>query len=158
MHIFDPDLPRAGGSTGHGAQHATSEDYMRLKQRLGIDRAVVVNPRYYLTDNRATLDAIQALGPDRTRGVAVVAPDISDGELLALRDGGIRGVRYTTPHVDARHPVFGEAQALAPRLAALGMHLQLHWTVDQIVTHQDLLLHLPCTVVIDHMGRLPKSV
>jgi predicted TIM-barrel fold metal-dependent hydrolase len=157
MHIFDPARPRAAGSTGHGAEHATCADYRLLQQRLGIERAVVVTPRYYLDDNGVTLDAIRDLGAERTRGIGVVGPDITDRELLALRDGGIRGLRYTTPHVAADHPVFQEAAALAPRLEALGMHLQLHWTVEQILVHADQLMALPCTVVIDHMGRLPKG-
>ncbi len=158
MHIYDPAKPRAAGSAGMGAEHATAADYRLLQRRLGTQRTVIVTPRYYLTDNSVTLDAIQALGPERTRGVAVVAPDVSDAELLALREGGIRGVRFTTPHVTVDNPVFSEAAALAPRLEHLGMHMQLHWTVDQIVAHADLLMRLPCTVVIDHMGRLPVGV
>ena len=158
MHVFDPPRPPAPGSTGAVADQATAADYMLLQRRLGTTRAVVVTPRYYGTDNGATTEAIRILGRDRTRGIAVVAPDITGPELLALRDAGIRGVRYTTPHVSADSPMFRHAAALAPRLEQLGMHLQLHWTVDQVVAHADLLLRLPCTVVIDHMGRLPKGI
>jgi predicted TIM-barrel fold metal-dependent hydrolase len=158
MHIFDPPRPRAPGSTGAVAEQATAADYQLLQRRLGTARAVVVTPRYYGTDNGGTIDAIRILGRDRTRGIAVVAPDISDQELLALRNAGICGVRYTTPHIPVDSPVFGHAAALAPRLDRLGMHLQLHWTVEQTVAHADLLHRLPCTVVIDHMGRLPKGI
>lgn len=157
MHVFDPLRPRAAGSTGSVTDHATAADYQQVQRLLGTTRAVVVTPRYYGTDNGATLDAIQILGRQRTRGVAVVAPDISDRELLALRDAGICGLRYTTPHVTADSPIFGHAAALAPRLDHLGMHLQLHWTVEQIVVHAELIQRLPCTVVIDHMGRLPEA-
>jgi predicted TIM-barrel fold metal-dependent hydrolase len=38
------------------------------------------------------------------------------------------------------------------------MHLQLHWTPAQTVVHADLIQRLACTVVIDHMGRLPKGI
>ena len=158
MHIFDPQRPRAPGSTGSVTDQATTADYQQVQRLLGTTRAVVVTPRYYGTDNGATLDAIQILGRERTRGVAVVAPDISDRELLALRDAGICGLRYTTPHVTADDPVFGHAAALAPRLDHLGMHLQLHWTPAQTVVHADLIQKLACTVVIDHMGRLPKGI
>lgn len=158
MHIFDPAYPRGAGSTGHGSDHATCAEYRLLQRRLGTERAVIVTPRYYLTDNRVTLDAIRELGIQRTRGVAVVGPEITDRALRDLRDGGIRGVRYTTPHVAADHPVFAEASALAPRLAALDMHLQLHWTVDQVIVHAQRILDMPCTVVFDHMGRLPRGV
>lgn len=158
MHLFDPSRPRAQGSTGLVAEHATADDYRVLQRRLGIERAVIVTPRYYGTDNTVTLDGIDALGRNRTRGVAVVAPDIGAKELRALHEGGIRGVRFSTPHVESDHPVFANAAALAPRLEEAGMHLQLHWMVAQIVAHANLLLDLPCTVVIDHMGRLPVGI
>ena len=46
-----------------------------------------MTPSAYVTDNRVTLDAIAKLGPN-ARGVAVIHPSISDGELKALADGG----------------------------------------------------------------------
>ena len=158
MHIFDPAIARAAGSTGSVADQATVAEYRLLQRRLGTERAVVVTPRFYDTNNQATLDAIRLLGPARTRGVAVVATDIADRDLLTLREQGIRGVRFTTPHLSATDRLFAQVASLAPRLESAGLHLQLHWTVEQIVAHAELILSLPCTVVIDHMGRLPRGI
>jgi predicted TIM-barrel fold metal-dependent hydrolase len=49
-------------------------------------------------------------------------------------------------------------EPLAARIAALGWHLQLHWTADQIVEHEELLKRLPTQIVFDHMSRLPLSL
>jgi D-galactarolactone isomerase len=46
---------------------------------------------------------------------------------------------------------------LAPRIAALGWHAQIHMSGDQLVGHAAMLGALPCDIVIDHMGRLPPA-
>ena len=66
--------------------------YRAMHQALGIERAVIVTPSVHGTDNRITLEAIAGYGPI-ARGIAVVAPDVSDAELAALDRGGIRGIR-----------------------------------------------------------------
>lgn len=55
-------------------------DYRNMLQVLGVERAVLVQPSVYATDNSAMLDAIKAAGPG-FRGVAVVDEDISAEEL-----------------------------------------------------------------------------
>ncbi|WP_162786256.1 amidohydrolase family protein [Polynucleobacter necessarius] len=62
---------------------ATLESYQSLLQMLGIDRAVLVQPSVYGTDNRALLSALH-LSPQQFRGVAVISNDpkaTSDQEL-----------------------------------------------------------------------------
>lgn len=166
MHTYEPARERAAGTTGtidpgaDAAQRATAADYLLLQQRLGTERTVVVTPRLYGTDNRGTLEAIRFLSSDRTRGVGVVAPDISERDLRSLRDGGVRGVRYSTARrgdIPTGSLLFERIAALAPRLHELGMHLQLHWSPEQVMAHASLFQSLPCTVVIDHVGRLPQG-
>ncbi len=150
MHVFD----RRFAHTGELVERATAEDYRLIQQRLGTQRTVVVTPRNYGTDNRVTLDAIAQLGIERTRGVAVLHPGASDSQLAALHDGGIRGLRFTlyTPQQAATN--FDMVEPLAARVQALGWHVQLHWTADQIVEHEALLMRLPCPMVFDHRARL----
>lgn len=153
LHILDSRLdPRVAAE-----QDATVEQYQQAQRLLGTRRAVVVQPRLYGTDHRVTLDAIARLGPRRTRGIAVVLPDASEQALQALHDGGIRGVRMSL-HT-ARHAVLGfdHLEALAHRVHAMGWHLQLHWTAEQLLEHGRRLLKLPVTVVFDHLARLPVS-
>ncbi len=152
LHIYDAALDVR---TPEVLRNATVAQYERLQALLGTQRSVVVQPRPYGTDHRVTLDAIARLGIANTRGIGVVHPGVSDAELQTLHQGGIRGVRFSlyTPHqavVD-----FDMVEPLGHRLHELGWHLQLHWTAEQIVTHADLLLRLPTTLVFDHLARLP---
>src|SRR5262245_65374068 len=51
-----------------------------LHERLGIARTVIVQASCHGTDNAAMLDAIAA-APERRRGIAMVAGDVTDREL-----------------------------------------------------------------------------
>ena len=155
MHVYDRRFAHAE-SAGNIVENATADNYRDAVQaRLGTQRTVVVTPRAYGVDNRVTLDAIERLGADRTRGIAVLRPSVGDAELALLHQGGIRGIRFTlyTP----AHAVVGfdMVETLSRRVSELGWHVQLHWTADQIVEHEDLLQRLPSTIVFDHLGRLP---
>src|SRR5580700_11342526 len=57
---------------------ATIDSYRHLLAVLGVERAVLVQPSVYGTDNRALLAALRA-GGEGFRGVAVVEPTISAG-------------------------------------------------------------------------------
>ena len=94
IHIYDPRFLPAGSQARLADQAAVAE-YKRLQARTGTSRTVVVTPAAYCTDNRVTLDAIKALGEDSARGVAVVHPAITDAELEAMDEGGVRGIRFT---------------------------------------------------------------
>jgi predicted TIM-barrel fold metal-dependent hydrolase len=48
-------------------------------------------------------------------------------------------------------------EPLARRIAALGWHVQIHMSGEQIVQSAALLSRLPCPIVFDHMGRLPPK-
>lgn len=154
IHVYDRRFP-LHGSPDAMLDNATADDYRLLQQRIGTQRTVVVQPRVHGTDNSVTLAAIQALGAERTRGVAVVRPEVSDAELERLHAGGIRGIRFTlyTPANAATD--FAMVEPLAHRVHAFGWHVQLHWSAAQIVEHSALLARLPCTIVLDHLARMP---
>jgi D-galactarolactone isomerase len=151
LHVFDPEyrLEKAGGAS------ATVEDYRTCRDRAGLSRAVLVQPRRYGFDNVVLARAIEVLGVDRTRGVAVVAPTASDDELQALHRAGVRGVRFSLFNMANAVVDFAMVAPVAARIARLGWHLQVHWTAEQIVEHRHLLERLPVEVVFDHMARLP---
>jgi D-galactarolactone isomerase len=160
IHVFDERFE-------HGTElmpNTTASDYRKIQAIFGTERTVIVQPRASGIDNSATLDAIAQLGIDRTRGIAVVRPDVTDAELQRLHDGGIRGIRFTlfsppaaVQHLVPSQPVvsFDMVETLAHRVHSLGWHLQLHWEAGQIVTHHEMLKRLPTPMVFDHMARLP---
>jgi len=155
MHVYDRRFP-AQGAPDAMLDHATAADYRLLQQRIGTQRTVVVQPRAHGTDNSVTLAAIRELGAQHTRGVAVVRPDVSEAELWRLHEGGIRGVRFTLYTAMHAATDFSMVEPLAQRVHALGWHVQLHWSADQVVEHAALLARLPCTIVFDHLARMPQ--
>ena len=127
-----------------------------LHQRLGIRRAVVVQPIVHGTDNRVTLDAI-ADDPANYRGVALVADDVSEDELLRLHEGGIRGVRFSfVQHLRAR-PDLRAFRRTIDKIAPLGWHVLIHMDAADIEELGDLLGSLPVPFVVDHMGRVDAA-
>ncbi|GAA4335404.1 amidohydrolase family protein [Pigmentiphaga soli] len=161
FHIYDARFKEAPpANAADTPRNATAADYARLRHRLGMQRAVVVQPRVYGTDNSVTLDAIERLGRDCTRGIAVVTPQVSDAQLHALHDGGIRGVRLTLYTTDPKSVAPTSADMIGPiahRIAPLGWHVQLHLLASQISEHASVIARLPCPVVFDHLGRLPPG-
>jgi D-galactarolactone isomerase len=158
MHIYDGARfsPARPGPQSRMQENAAVAQYRLLQQRLGTTRTVIVTPAAYVTDNRVTLDAIEQLGRDRTRGVAVVHPTVTDAELKVLDDGGIRGIRFTVFDPRSAAVSVDMIEPLAKRVAGLGWHVQIHMRADQIVENAALLENLPTQVVFDHMGRLPQ--
>lgn len=153
MHIFDdrfapsPHWPRT-------PPHAPVAAYRRLQQRIGTQRAVVVTPSTYGTDNACTLDALGQLG-DVARGVAVVDADVSREELGRLAAQRVRGLRvnFVSPQS------WGETtpamlETLARKVQPLGWHIQVFAQPEQLVAMGPLLAALPVPLVVDHMGRI----
>lgn len=130
---------------------ATLAQYKSLHARLGIERAVIVQPSVYGTDNQVTLDAIAGYGSD-CRGIAVVDADVSRDELERLNAGGIRGARINM--LFAGGIGLEDLEPLAERIAALGWHFQLLIDGPTLVELEIRLAHLPVPVVIDHMGHV----
>jgi D-galactarolactone isomerase len=145
-HIYDPRFPMREGAP---PIVATVEQYKDLKRQLGITRSVIVQPSAYGTDNRCLLDALAYFGDD-ARGIAVVPETISDQELAALHDAGVRGIRFNLKQKSDSVPA--TMKAMSRRMAELGWHIQINATSQQIVELSSVLSSLACPLVIDHMG------
>ncbi len=157
VHVFGPvsRFPYAPNRPSTPVE-APKEALFALHRQLGIERCVIVQSIVHGTDNRAVEDAILA-GEGRYLGVALVAPDVSDAELLRLAQSGFRGVRFNfMRHISAAVSV-EEVIALTPRLAAVGMHLQVHFESDLVHELSAPLQRSRVPVVIDHMGRVDAT-
>jgi 2-pyrone-4,6-dicarboxylate lactonase len=136
---------------------APKEKLFALHKKLGISRCVIVQSVVHGLDNRVVEDAIVA-GQGNYLGVALVPIDVTDQELLRLAEAGFRGVRFHFMRHIARGTKVQDVIALTPRLAAIGMHLQVHFESELI---HDLLPEFAKSkvpVVIDHMGRVASRL
>jgi 2-pyrone-4,6-dicarboxylate lactonase len=132
---------------------ATIESYRNLLAVLGVERAVLIQPSVYGTDNRAMLAALQAAGPG-FRGVAVVEPTISAREVEALHRAGIRGVRLNlVDRREGRNAVPIEiVRALADRTAPFGWHIEFLVNLDEAPGFAGAIADLAVPVVLGHLG------
>lgn len=128
--------------------------FLHQQSVLGLERAVIVQPSVYGTDNRATLDAVAA-GGSGFRAVVVVGTDISLAELETLHAKGARGIRIN-PLFDPAASMDG-LNALGGKLAELGWHIQILVDVSQVDGLEALAGGLPVPVVFDHMGHVPAG-
>ena len=129
-------------------------DYRKMLATLGIERAVLVQPSVYGTDNSAMLDAIRTAGSG-FRGVAVVAGDISDEELAQMHEAGVRGVRVNIVDVKDRKAgtlPMDMLERLALRVAPYGWHMELLMHVDEFPELDSLFGGFPVDTVYGHLG------
>jgi 2-pyrone-4,6-dicarboxylate lactonase len=131
-------------------------DYRALLSSLGVERAVIVQPSVYADDNRALIAAL-ATDPQRLRGVAVVKPSVTDHELQALHNAGVRGLRCNIVDLATAKgalPV-DELRQLAQRIASLQWHLELLMHVNEFPNLASAFGDLPVDLVFGHLGYAP---
>jgi predicted TIM-barrel fold metal-dependent hydrolase len=156
-HIYDAARFPPVSPQSRMQSNASVAEYKLLQQRLGTTRNIVVTPAPYVTDNRVTLDALRQFGPN-ARGVAVTHPTITDAELKALDDGGIRGIRFSLADPTISNTTVDMIETLSKRVNALGWHVQINTGPEQIVAAEDLWNRLPSAIVFDHMGHVPQPI
>jgi predicted TIM-barrel fold metal-dependent hydrolase len=152
-HIFGPaERFPYSPQRSYTPEDCTVEDYQHLLSVLGIDRCVIVHGGAHGTDNSATLDALQRMGP-RARGVAVVHAGLPLDERERMHRLGMRGYRIST--VVGGGANFDELEALAGEAREFGRHLVLHFkSADELVTLLPRLQATGTDIVLDHMARI----
>jgi D-galactarolactone isomerase len=154
MHIYDPRF-KAQNESAIPDRRATVADYRRVRERLGLERVVIVQPSGYRTDNSCTLAAMRELG-ECARGIAVVAPGAPDAELERLTHAGMRGLRYVM--YPGRVLSWETLPGMAARVAQFNWNINLQLPGEELAEREPLLSKLPCDLVIDHIGRFTAPV
>jgi 2-pyrone-4,6-dicarboxylate lactonase len=155
VHIWGPfdRFPLAKGAP-YTPPERTSDDLVALHERLGVDRAVIVQTTVYKADNRAMLDGI-ARSAGRWRGVALIDETFDDAAFRALHEGGVRGVRFGFVKHLGGVPDLALVRRTAARIAPMGWHLVLHLDAGNIPEFLEFFGEFNLPVVVDHMGRVP---
>ena len=150
MHLYSRHYLAVAGARLNPPD-ASIDDYRKLQHRLGTDRAVIVTPSTYGTNNQSILDGLAILG-NSGRGIAVVDPSISMSHLEDLHNSGVRGARLNlslgvTSSIDM-------LELLAEKIGHLGWHIQILMPSRQLVQNRQRLQALRVPLVFDHMGRI----
>jgi 2-pyrone-4,6-dicarboxylate lactonase len=85
--------------------------------------------------------------------VATVRRDVSDAELRALHEAGVRGVRFNFVRRLVDFTPRDELMEIATRIHALGWHVVIYFEAVDLPELWDFFARLPTIVVVDHMGR-----
>lgn len=150
VHVFDGAAAVAAGH--YRPVHRPLATIEKLAQDNGMSRLVLVQPSVYGSDNSVLLDALHA-GQGRHRGVVVLAPDVDDAALAAMHTLGVRGVRFNLVSPVGNGPDnLISFHALAPRLRALGWHVQWYARPDDLPTIAALHAASPVPAVLDHLA------
>lgn len=151
-HLFGPQTKYAyAADRRYTPPDATAGDYIRMLRTIGVERAVLVQPSVYMTDNAVILDAL-AENKFPFRAVAVVNDGVTDAELARMHALGVRGLRLNLRNANG---VPGDlAPRIAARIAPLGWHLQFRINPQDFVSIGPMLRALPVDYVIDHIGQV----
>ncbi len=146
-HVFSAAQPVRAGH--YQPPERTLAELAREAAPQGIGHIVLVQPSVYGADNSLLLEGLRA-GAGRHRAVAVVDASITEHELDALAEAGVRGVRFNL--VSPVGNDLAALPALAPRLRARGMHVQWYAAPAQLDRIRELhaRYRLPC--VLDHLA------
>jgi 2-pyrone-4,6-dicarboxylate lactonase len=159
-HVFGPaaEFPFAP-ERKYTPCDASKAQLYALRDFLGFERNVIVQATCHGKDNRPLVDALVHSG-GKARGVASVARDVTDAELRALHEAGVRGTRFNFVKRLVDYTPREVLAEIAARVAPLGWHVVVYFEAQDLAELRDFFTSLPTTVVVDHMGRpdVTKSV
>ena len=154
VHIYGVGHPVAPTVTAP-PPNAPLSDYLTVRNAMGTDRVVLVQPTAYSTNDSCLVKAMIELG-DRARGVAVVDTGVSDTELDRPTRTGTRGIRFQMlPGGTVPCEILEE---MAACVVAFGWHVQLQMDARRLPERVEVLSRLPGRLVIDHTRKLLEPV
>ena len=152
VHVFDISAPVRPGH--YVPTNRPLSEIEQIAQRHGVAHLVLVQPSVYGVDNSVMLRALEA-AQGRHRGIAVVDPDIADGELDRLHAAGVRGVRFNLVSPAAyAGDVAADLRRLSPRLRERGWHVQWYVRADALPRLVTWQAETGLRFVLDHLAGL----
>jgi predicted TIM-barrel fold metal-dependent hydrolase len=153
-HIFGPAAAYPFSPTRpYTPPDAPLPMFRALHEKIGVERAVIVNATLHGLDNRVVTDAIAASNGNY-KGIANVSGAMSDADLMALDKAGICGCRFAFLKRLGGVGDMGAFRRLVERAAGIGWHVDIYLEAGSIREFAPILKALPATYVIDHMGTI----
>jgi predicted TIM-barrel fold metal-dependent hydrolase len=152
LHVYGPfdAYPLVAERNYDPDPHSTLADYLKVHRALGLERAVIVTGSANGTNNRTTMDALARMDGN-FKGLALLDPAISDGELLRLKNGGITGFRVKANGKGGLS--FADTQRISARVADFAWHVEfLAQSTAEIIHAVPFLGSLNMLYVFDHVA------
>jgi 2-pyrone-4,6-dicarboxylate lactonase len=159
VHVFEPGYTLSPGR-GYNPPDSTLADLKHLHATLGVDRVVFTQPSVYGVDNSAILNASAALNtetPNRARCVVAFTMEISDDELAALDQAGVRGVRLNTDNKGGMPIAFEQIPELEARIRPFGWHVEFLFPGKDIIELMPVFTALTVPMSIGHFAYQPAT-
>ncbi len=155
-HIIGPvaNYPFVAGRSFTPVE-AHLDQYRRMLSALGLERAVIIQPSFYGTDNSRTHDAI-AESHGNWRGVAGLVADTPKAEIQRLDEASFRGARVNLSFKGG--PTLDDLAKVATLVAPFGWHMQIQVEGRDLTELAPKFRGLATPLVIDHMGRVPPEL
>lgn len=133
--------------------HCTLDDYLKVQEALGLDRAVIVTGSGNGTNNQITLDAITRMN-GRFKGLAgQLDPNSSDAELRRLKDGGITGFRIKGAGTGRTGMTTRETPRMVERAQGFGWHIEfMSGSMQEVIETTPFLSAQKVPYLFDHVA------
>ena len=155
FHLFGPATRyRFDPASPYTSDDALPETFFDLQRTLGFSRGVLISGGGYGRDTTHLTDTL-ARFPDRLRGIAWVAEEITTARIRELDSLGVRGVRFISERRRGGLPVLSEAVAHRVHEAAAW---QVHfYPAGDLARQAPRLMALPNTIVLDHFAGIDAA-
>lgn len=155
-HIIDPINFPFGDGLGykpHADEAGTADEFCRVLDANGIAHAVLVQPSGYGYDNGAAIDAMRRY-PGRFRTIAVLDPETSLRDMIALGELGVVGVQFNLQSFRADALRGQQAEGFLAKLKELGWFAQVFADDAQWAEAAPILRRSGLKLLVDHFGLL----
>lgn len=150
--------PPSAGFDVDGLEEFTVEAYREARDRLGVERVVLVQPAHHGDDHACLIDAMDDLvkdgdgaSHDVVRGVAAVRADVEDRKLEDLLSVGITQTRFVMRRGAESHD-WETIDRLAWRVHDFGWDVELEIDGSDLHEVEQRLREWPGRIVLDHIG------
>src|SRR6185436_16389145 len=131
-HVFGPgDVFPYAPERKYTPCDAPKDKLWALRDFLGFSRNVIVQATCHGADNRALVDALTNAN-GRARGIATVKRSVTDAELKALDEAGVRGVRFNFVKRLVDRLPREELIEIAERVRPLGWHVVIYFEAQEL--------------------------
>ena len=156
VHVFDGTA--VGGAAHYRPVARPLAAIEALAAEHGCGHLVLVQPSVYRADNSLLLRSL-AHSPGRHRGVVVLRGDEDASQLTAMHEAGVRGVRFNlvSPVGSARDDAAASLRKLAPRLQALGWHVQWYLAAEELPQLARWQAEAGLPFVLDHLAGMTPA-
>ena len=162
LHVWSDDAERYPFAEGRTQVGGGSVELLnQTMDEVGVDKAVIVQPIYYLFDNRYVADCLRRF-PGRFAAIGLVdpkAPDAVDRLEKLVREDGFGGLRIHSSRLD--HPSEWAAPDQDPlwrRSEELGTCFIVHGPAANLPHLEPIIGRFPeVPVVLDHIGGAPTN-